>query len=74
MNLPLILATYLVSSLILSGFHLWVILLLKVLSKVVSELFKITDEEFEYSNFTSEERKAMWSLRDAKQIVVIKTK
>ena len=62
------------SSLILSGFHLWVILLLKVLSKVVSELFKITDEEFGYSNFTSEERKAMWSLTDDKQIVVIKTK
>ena len=42
------------------------------LSKVENELFKITDKELAYSNFTSEEWKAMWALTDDKQIVIKK--
>ena len=42
------------------------------LSKVENELFKITDKELGYSNFTSEEWKAMRSLPDDKQVVMKK--
>ena len=70
MNLHLILVTYLMSSLNLSGVHQRVILLF--LSKGENELFKITDKELGYSNSTSEEWKAMRSLADDKQIVIKK--
>ena len=42
------------------------------LKKVENDLFKITDKELGYSNFTSEGWKAMLSLADDKQIVIKK--
>ena len=42
------------------------------LTKVENELFKITDKELGYFNFTSEEWKAMPSLPDDQQIVIKK--
>ena len=47
-------------------------LLLKCLSKVEIQLFKITDTELGYSNFTSEKWKAAHSLADDKQILLNK--
>ena len=47
-------------------------LLLKCLSKVEIQLFKITDKELGYSNFTSEKWKAAHSLADDKQILLKK--
>ena len=42
------------------------------LSKVENDLFKVVDKELGYSNFTSEEWKALRSLADDKQIVIKK--
>ena len=42
------------------------------LSKVENGLFKITDKELGYSDFTSEDWKAMGSLAGEKQIVIKK--
>ena len=42
------------------------------LSKVENDLFKVVDKELWYSNFTSEEWKALRSLADDKQIVIKK--
>ena len=41
-------------------------------SKVENDLFKVVDKELGYSNFTSEEWKALRSLPDDKQIVIKK--